>query len=331
MSNSGTSLVDKSLFHYIHIFYPDALYRYTIKAVGELDIFIPSINTGIEYDGGYWHQKKLLRDNKKNKLAKDSGINLIRIRDPKLPSTEDAYYEIRLEHHIRISEFDYDIEPLNSLLNKIGTILQNKELENFVLSLEEHLKVLTNIYCGIYNKPVENNLSDVCGIKLWDKKYNGKLKPEFIPKYMWACAMLRCKNGQRIILPRYHRAHKKDCEKRGFLCNKCLSQLFCPFLDICPGNVENRVDCQYVEDRVRKMIEKGRCYQNYTQAGCFGQWLCSKSILGKKLLKEVLAMPENDDRKIKYYQFLGFYTKKYGFTDESEEILLEKLKSKYLY
>ena len=49
-----------------------------------MDIYIPSINTGIEYDGQRWH-KDTKKDLIKDKCCYEKGINLIRIRENKLP------------------------------------------------------------------------------------------------------------------------------------------------------------------------------------------------------------------------------------------------------
>lgn len=49
----------------------------------ELDIFIPELNIGIEYDGDYWHNLPAMieRDTKKDEICKQKQIHLIRIRE----------------------------------------------------------------------------------------------------------------------------------------------------------------------------------------------------------------------------------------------------------
>lgn len=49
----------------------------------ELDIFIPSLNLGIEYDGDYWHSlpDMIERDKKKDLACKTKGIKLLRIKE----------------------------------------------------------------------------------------------------------------------------------------------------------------------------------------------------------------------------------------------------------
>jgi len=47
----------------------------------ELDIFIPSLNIAIEYNGEYWHKNTQKRDNLKNKLCNNQKILLITVWD----------------------------------------------------------------------------------------------------------------------------------------------------------------------------------------------------------------------------------------------------------
>ena len=69
--------------------FDEVISRYKFDGV-EIDIFLPSINVGIEYDGKYWHKDLQETDLKKNKFLLLNNINLIRVRQrPLKPLTED--------------------------------------------------------------------------------------------------------------------------------------------------------------------------------------------------------------------------------------------------
>jgi very-short-patch-repair endonuclease len=51
----------------------------------EVDVYLPSLNIGIEADGSYWHKDKTDKDTEKNRLLADKGIQIIRLREKPLP------------------------------------------------------------------------------------------------------------------------------------------------------------------------------------------------------------------------------------------------------
>lgn len=79
-----TSFPEQCFFFYIKKVYPDAInsYREIFDNGMELDIFIPSVKTGIEYDGVFWHdQSGLSREEKKYHICKENHIRLFRIKE----------------------------------------------------------------------------------------------------------------------------------------------------------------------------------------------------------------------------------------------------------
>ncbi len=80
-----TSFPEQAIFYYIKQVFPDAVssYKEIFRSSMELDIFIPSLKVGIEYDGKTYHSdsKNQIRDAKKYKICKENGITLIRIRE----------------------------------------------------------------------------------------------------------------------------------------------------------------------------------------------------------------------------------------------------------
>lgn len=79
-----TSFPEQAIFFYVKQRYPDAInsYKNCFSNGMELDVFIPSLNTGIEYDGKKWHtDKKLDNERIKYDICKQFSIRLIRIKE----------------------------------------------------------------------------------------------------------------------------------------------------------------------------------------------------------------------------------------------------------
>ena len=81
-----SSFPEKAVYYYIKRAFPDAIANYRPNQFNslELDIFVPSLRMGIEYDGDRWHQN-IEKDLNKNKQCSESNIVLIRIREPSCP------------------------------------------------------------------------------------------------------------------------------------------------------------------------------------------------------------------------------------------------------
>ena len=84
-----TSFQEKALLYYLKKSFPDAGKVGREQRFGvELDIYIPSLHTAIEYDGCRWHADKLEQDEGKGAACRAQGIRLFRIREPGLPAVE---------------------------------------------------------------------------------------------------------------------------------------------------------------------------------------------------------------------------------------------------
>ena len=106
------SFPEKVVFYYFSKFFEDAQENAHFDSLRkqELDIFIPSLNLAIEYDGVYWHQN-VSNDYKKDEMCHLYGITLIRFREEGCPD----YYS----HAIKITcpVFQRDINALEYPIN----------------------------------------------------------------------------------------------------------------------------------------------------------------------------------------------------------------------
>ena len=102
-----SSFPEQAIYYYIKSVFPDAVNGYKDEDVlgkrMELDIFIPSVNIGIEYDGRVFHSNQSHeKDDRKYELCHSNNIKLIRI-------SEDEPLTVS-----RLCDYRITIQPTNS-------------------------------------------------------------------------------------------------------------------------------------------------------------------------------------------------------------------------
>lgn len=163
----GTSFPEQTILYYLKQYFPDIKNRYKIKSRNksyEFDIYIPTLNLAIEYDGVAWHDAKLIQDLNKNNIAYENNIFLIRIREKGLEEIfiengkciiYDNYSDYTGTIHNVINEIFEVLEDIATIQFK--RISSNDVRDNKALIMGEYL-------CGFVN----DNLQ-----KSWlSKKYN---------------------------------------------------------------------------------------------------------------------------------------------------------------
>lgn len=164
-----TSFPEQAIFYYIKQVFPDAVsgYKDIFTSSMELDIFIPSIKVGIEYDGKVYHtdNKNRVRDAKKYNICKSHNIILIRIREMQ----ENYTPIIMCDHKIEIpsAEPQYLNWAITNLCYHLGktispdVVRDRKKIQQY---LEARSKSLLEEYPEI--------------AKEWNYELNYPFKPE---------------------------------------------------------------------------------------------------------------------------------------------------------
>ncbi len=94
-----SSFPEQAIFFYLRQCFPEAINSYHpnwLDSRSEIDIFLPSINIGIEYDGFRWHSN-VEKDRKKDIAAKENGVSIIRFREkglPLLPMSDSLHVDV---------------------------------------------------------------------------------------------------------------------------------------------------------------------------------------------------------------------------------------------
>lgn len=162
----------------------------------EIDIFIPSLKVGIEYDGEGFHnsKKSFDRDIRKSKLISNMGIKLIRIRESLCYPMESDLCNIYTINR----KPDY-----STLLPVLNQIFSNLSSSFFTINPIDYIKVANQIKSNLYKISYENSFAyylkqlEDAGTPLkyiWDYKKNASLNlfPEKVTKgsgieVYWIC------------------------------------------------------------------------------------------------------------------------------------------------
>lgn len=164
-----TSYPEIVTYYYVKKLFPDAISGDRESIDMELDVYIPSIKTAIEYDGFKWHKDKLESDNRKNILCHDKGINLIRIREHGCPQL------LELKSCTIINASPKNQNDLVKALEVVANILHVK----FDIDLKrDNAEIMQTIY---FSK-TKNSLSDTHPevASQWHPTKNGNLMPNCV-------------------------------------------------------------------------------------------------------------------------------------------------------
>lgn len=200
--NSQTSFPEQAIFYYVKQAFPNSINRYVFNKT-ELDIFIPDINVGIEYDGFHFHQKKENKDREKNKKCNVEGILLIRIREKGLNIFSDCKCIVRdnIESDITLTKC---ILELFDLLSKNIDIDVNRDKSLILLQYKKFKENLS------VEKAYPELLLD------WDKNLNQNLELKNFTKGSHYKATWKCH-----ICGYKWKAEIKS-RVRGIGCNNCV-------------------------------------------------------------------------------------------------------------
>lgn len=144
----------------------------------EVDIYIPEIGVGIEYDGEFWHRGKRQNDKQKNEALKEH-VFLIRVRERGLSKINDI--------DIQLTEIEVSIDIVKSILD---LTIRRKCIANpaTLTKVNNYLKCNAWIAADEYKKllaeksqvPFESSISHLFPelTKQWHPKKNHPLLPK---------------------------------------------------------------------------------------------------------------------------------------------------------
>lgn len=180
-----TSFPEQAIFYYVNQYLPEAInsYKDIFDRGMELDIYIPSLKVGIEYDGPF-HKVGSERDAIKYNICRHHEIRLIRISEierVRIESICDLFIDSK---YLRNDEGGLD--------KTIMTLLKELNLSNIDVNVKRDRN---KIYSRYLTRLKENSLSMKYPriAKEWNEEKNGSLTPEMFnwgsgEKVWWRCS-----------------------------------------------------------------------------------------------------------------------------------------------
>ena len=179
-----TSFPEQAIYFYIKKVCPDAInsYKDVFENGMELDIYIPSLKVGIEYDGPRHFNQK--RDAEKYKICRDNDIKLVRVSEISRPSPEKLC-DIFIQTDYRKSSKSL----LNDAIIELFNVLK---LKYIVVSVQDDRN---EIYSQYLTRLKDNSLARVFPqiAAEWNYSKNNELTPEMFnwgvaDKVWWKCS-----------------------------------------------------------------------------------------------------------------------------------------------
>ncbi len=189
MCSHQTSAPEVRILAECEYIFSEVLSRFRIEN-HEIDIYIPELKIGIEFDGSYWHKSKKKKDIIKNQFLKEKNIYLIRVREFPLKKIEKNDVCVAQDKIIK-EDIDRIFETINSLSKK----KYDAEIKTYITSDSFFNEKLYKTYLSYFPSPLPQNALTRTHKEIsmeWDYEKNYPLKPENFTsgshyKAWWSC------------------------------------------------------------------------------------------------------------------------------------------------
>lgn len=191
LCNNRISIPEKMIVYYLSQIFDniEENYRPDFLDGKEIDIFIPAINLGIEYDGERWHQN-LEQDIHKNQLCTNHQIQIIRIREPKCPDDEQLGLRIITpKPTTNGTHMTLPIQQLIALLKTRFQIDSNIDID----CLRDNADICKTIISTAGFNSLALKFPEIA--KEWDFQQNAPLTPDKVPAHSGKKAFWICPKG----------------------------------------------------------------------------------------------------------------------------------------
>lgn len=185
----NTSFPEQAIYFYLKNVFSDTLNRHKYLNEWELDVFVPSLRLGIEYDGIYYHHNNEVTDSAKNEYFITKNICLLRIKETKNKATKCYHKDNVIYCNRRLS----DTQLNEVIIACFNFITENVTGESYIVDIDvkrDRAKIF-DLY--ITNEKENSLLAKYPELSLqWHPTKNSNLKPDMVmpnsnKKVWWQC------------------------------------------------------------------------------------------------------------------------------------------------
>lgn len=187
-NENHVSFSEKAIYFYIKKLFDDTVENFKFQDIKnmELDVYVPSLNLGIEFDGAYYHTD-LARDIKKYKACKNKGIKLIRVREAGCKQSNEIADVV-----INVKSTDY--ADLTRVINEIVCIIGNIKCCVYNITADvQRDSVQINSLISHYEKEISLQTHNPKIAAEWHPTKNGNIVPSAVSfgsgmEVWWKCS-----------------------------------------------------------------------------------------------------------------------------------------------
>ena len=208
-----TSFPEQAILYYLNMVIDSEVYNgYKCSNGMEIDIFMPELSLGIEYDGIAFHssQEQIIRDKRKNEYCKKQNIRLVRIKEAR----GYKYDELNVIYR-DVTAKDKYIE-LDKCIVKLLNIIASDYSVN-VLDINVNTRNEENAIMSKYKNQIKKHKDYI--YKQWDYSKNGLILPEMLSESSHKKIWWKCEKGHSWQTAMYHR-----CKENATGCPYCCNQ-----------------------------------------------------------------------------------------------------------
>ena len=199
------SLPEKALAFYLAQTFPieESKHFPFLKNKKEIDIFIPSLKLGIEYDGQQWHKKTEL-DFAKDCSCNVNDLRLLRVREEGCPIYNTSAYIVR------VPVFGDKIAQLKELISIVFSFI-NETFATKLNTSPDIEKDYLEIVSKVLTIPKEKSVAGSSLIAEWNYEKNGNLNPALLSIGAHDKVWWKCREGHEWVAAIYSRASGIGC------------------------------------------------------------------------------------------------------------------------